>query len=461
MDARLLHRPRPRDVGLLVEAGLQLDDGDDLLVGLDGTDQRFHDRAVTGGAVERLLYGEDARVERRLLDERLDRRGERVVGMVDDDIGVTEHRKDVDVGLARGRQPGLGHGEPWIGLQVGPVELVHRPQAAEVERPVDRVHVVLADLELAHEELAHLGGHVGGYLEPHGAPAPPRPQLELHRGEQVVGLLVPQRGVGVTSDPEREVGFDLHAGEQHVEMRGDHLLEGDEALAVGHDDEAWEKSGDLHAREPAVAAGRVAHHHREVQREVGDVRERVPRVDTERREHREDALVEHAHHVLAVVVVERFPVGHPDPDVGEGGHDPVEEDPRLALGELVDARPDGGQLLARGEAVRRAHAEAGRDLVLQASNAHPEELVEVLAGDGEELGPLEQRHPVVGREGEDARVEVEPRELAVEEARLAAGDGRERRTHRATAFGGRPAERGALLIGSLACGSLTVRPSRR
>ena len=61
-------------------------------------------------------------------------------------------------------------------------------------------------------------------------------------------------------------------------------------------------------------------------------------------------------------------------------------------------------------------AEPGDQLVLQAGDADLEELVEVLAEDGAELGPLEQRHAVVGRRRQDAGVEVEPRQLPVEEA---------------------------------------------
>ena len=37
----------------------------------------------------------------------------------------------------------------------------------------------------------------------------------------------------------------------------------------------------------------VAHHHGQVEREVGDVRERVARVDAERRQHREHLRLEH------------------------------------------------------------------------------------------------------------------------------------------------------------------------
>jgi len=60
-------------------------------------------------------------------------------------------------------------------------------------------------------------------------------------------------------------------------------------------------------------------------------------------------------------------------------------------------------------------ADAGGHLVEQSGHPDLEELVEVLAEDGQELGPLEQGDGGVVDQGEDPLVEVEPRELAVDE----------------------------------------------
>ena len=81
------------------------------------------------------------------------------------------------------------------------------------------------------------------------------PQHDLHRGEQVFGL-VAELDVGVARDAERVVREHLHAGEQRVEVRGDDLLERHEARAVGNADEAREQRRHLHPREPLLAASR-------------------------------------------------------------------------------------------------------------------------------------------------------------------------------------------------------------
>ena len=65
------------------------------------------------------------------------------------------------------------------------------------------------------------------------------------------------------------------------------------------------------------------------------------------------------------------------------------------------------------------------DLRLQTCDADLEELVDVAAGDAQEAQPLEQRHRVVLGLGEDATIEFELAQLAIEQqARLAVGGGR-------------------------------------
>ena len=88
----------------LVEAGLDLDQHDDLLAGLGGVDQGTHDRRVAAGAVERLLDGQDVRILGRLLDEALDRRGERLVRVVEQDVALADGGEDVGLLVLVGRQ---------------------------------------------------------------------------------------------------------------------------------------------------------------------------------------------------------------------------------------------------------------------------------------------------------------------------------------------------------------------
>ncbi len=290
--------------------------------------------------------------------------------------------------------------------------------------PSASVDVVLGDVELTAEQLADLGDHVAVDLEAHGPPEAAPAQLELDGHEEVVGLLLLEREVGVAGDAEGEVVLDLHALEEAVEVGRDDLLERHEPLAVGEHHEPRQRGRHLHPGEAPLLGEPVAHGDREVERQVGDVGEGVAGVDGQRREHREDAVLELLDQHLAVVLVEVVPARQHHAVVGQAGHDLAEEHLLEAGRQLGDPVADREQLLGRRATVGGGAGEPRRDLVLEAGDADLEELVEVLAEDGAELGPLEQRHRRVGRERQDPLVEVEPRELAVEEPLRAVGRGR-------------------------------------
>jgi len=88
----------------------------------------------------------------------------------------------------------------------------------------------------------------------------------------------------------------------------------------------------------------------------------------------------------------------------------------LLLG--VDEAADGGELLVGGRAVGGKDGDASGELLLDAGDADHKELVKVGGEDREELDAFEER--MAGIEGflEDAEVELEPAELAVDIRRL-------------------------------------------
>ena len=86
VHARLLERARPLDVAPLVEARLELDDADALLAVLGRLDQRRRERRVVARAVDGRLQRRDGGILRGGAHERLDARGERVVGVLHDDV---------------------------------------------------------------------------------------------------------------------------------------------------------------------------------------------------------------------------------------------------------------------------------------------------------------------------------------------------------------------------------------
>ncbi len=178
-------------------------------------------------------------------------------------------------------------------VQIGAVEAVDGPQAAETERPGEPVDIVGAEAELLGQPLdRRLRGARVDLQADHGK-EPAAAQLLLEGEEEVVGGVVVEGQVGVPGDPEDTGLPDVHAGEQLVEERHHDLLEWDEALAPGQGQEAVDVRRDLHPGEALAASScAAAHLDADVEREVGDVGEGVARVDGQRGDHREDEAVE-------------------------------------------------------------------------------------------------------------------------------------------------------------------------
>ncbi len=190
VHARVLQRARPLDVGRLVEARLQLDDGRDLLAVLGGADERADDGRVGAGAVERLLDGEHVGIVGRLRDE-LDHVLERLVGVLQQDVALGDDAEDVVVLLQRRHD--LRRERLVACTRAGPRARADGHEVGQVQRPVEQVDVVGLEAQRRAQEGDHLGGRVVRDLEAHGAAALAPPQLLLDRLEQVVGLVLVDR----------------------------------------------------------------------------------------------------------------------------------------------------------------------------------------------------------------------------------------------------------------------------
>lgn len=160
---------------------------------------------------------------------------------------------------------------------------------------------------------------------------------------------------------------DVHPGEQHPEVRRAHLLDGDRLGAVGaHTHEAADVAGDLYACEALGVLTGVADDHREVEAEVGDVRERVRRVDGQRCEDGEDLLAEVCAQVVECGVVELVPVAHGEAGIAERGLEHFHPATGHVRVHPPRSRVDRLELVLGGEAVGTGGVDPGVDLLLKA-----------------------------------------------------------------------------------------------
>ncbi|MBG9885267.1 hypothetical protein ABE10_01425, partial [Bacillus toyonensis] len=214
VDAGLLELAGPDDVVRLVEARLDLHQGEHLLARLGGVDQRLHDRAVAGGAVQGLLDREHVRVACGLLQERLHARRERLVGVVHEHVGLADGFEDVGAFVVVARLEGHGRGgQVRLVVQVGPVDPGQVEEAAEVERAGEPVDLLVRDVELLQEQVEGDVVHVVGDLQADRWAEPSPEQLRLQRLDEVLRLVLLDLDVFVARETEGVVIEHLHAGE--------------------------------------------------------------------------------------------------------------------------------------------------------------------------------------------------------------------------------------------------------
>src|SRR6202047_2553757 len=161
---------RPANVGGLVEARLELDEGGHRLAGFRRLDQGAHDRTVGGGAIERLLNRDDLGIGRRLIEE-LDHHVEGFVRVVDDEILLFDREETVAAIIANTlRKARIIRLE----LEVRPVETDKFGTAVQGQHPLQDKNLVSHDIEFLGDKSAQLLGHAIVEFEPDDrTPAPP------------------------------------------------------------------------------------------------------------------------------------------------------------------------------------------------------------------------------------------------------------------------------------------------
>ncbi len=191
-------------------------------------------------------------------------------------------------------------------------------------------------------------------------------------------------------------------------------------------EKAWQHRWQLDARElgPPLMLDR----HREVLAPVGDVREGVAGVERERCQHRRDLALKIAGQERRQLLRVLSRLEELDAVGRELGAKRIGPASGLLIEHLPRPRANQRQLLLGRQAVGRDVLALGPHLFLQDRNANHEELVEVGPDDGEELDAFEQGMASIPRLVEDALVEGQPAELAVEVKRRGV-EGRSGRDH--------------------------------
>ena len=310
-------------------------------------------------------------------------------------------------------------------LQVRTVDAAKFEEHGRIERCRQAVHLIGADAQLVSEQLGKERAGFVGNLKTDRRSETTAQQLLLHGVEQVLCIILFHVDILVTGNAEGSRFLDDHAREQGFQVRDDQVLHGDEAVAhvggivVGHvvdGHETVQVSRNLHASEVGLAGSRVLHQHGEVDGTAGNVRERVGRIHGERRQNREHLLTVVARQALLFGGGELVPAQQHDLFLRQVGKNVIDHVVRVLVLQAVRLLADGAQLLPWAQSGGGRHGDAGVDAALQTCDANHEELVEVVREDRGEACAFDDRQIFVLGKFEDSLVELQPAQLAVEEA---------------------------------------------
>ena len=320
-------------------------------------------------------------------------------------------------------------------FKIGPVDGQKLRKLAQRQHAFDHEHLVVSHGERALHKAPKLGGHCRFHFEADHRAAAAALQRALEQAHQVFRLFF-HFDVGIADHAERALALHGVAGEQPRDEQAARLFERHDprrpAFGDREADEALDflRHADQRVHRLAVFGAMELEGDRKA--EVRDERERMRRIDRERRQHREDVLEEVVFEPGAVGLLQA--VAFHEHDVR--GLEFVAKLPPAGLlvgGEARYAIADLCKLLARREPVRAPGRDALAHLRLEARDADHEELVEVVGGDRKEPDLLEQRVLRVFGLLQDPAVEMQPGQLPVDEPLRAGeqvGDGVSRARHR-------------------------------
>ena len=178
-------------------------------------------------------------------------------------------------------------------------------------------------------------------------------------------------------------------------------------------DQLRQRVGNLDAGEVLHALG-VADQHSQVQAEVGDVGEGPPGVESQRCEHRKNGFGKVAVAGGQLARAQILIVENADAGLFERRQQLRSQTFLRVAQQLFHFAPDGYQLRGGAHVVRPHFRNACLQLCAQPRHPDHEELVQVGPEDGEKLGTFEQRVLLVFGLFQDAALETQQAELAVD-----------------------------------------------
>ena len=250
-------------------------------------------------------------------------------------------------------------------FEIGPIEAHELGELVERQHAVDQEHLVVGAGKRPLHESAQLRRHGGFELEADHRSAPAALEHRLELAHEILGLFL-DLDLGVADDAEGALPLDRIAGKQASDEQPDHLFERDHAgggrsLGARQTHEAVDLVRHADERVHRLAVARARKLQRNGEAEIGNERERMRRIDGERRQQRKDLPEKIVLEPDLLFLRHLRSVDQHDALLGQ--HLPKLA-PALLLvaGEHADRLGDAGELLGRGQPVRALDGDAGAQL---------------------------------------------------------------------------------------------------
>ena len=250
----------------------------------------------------------------------------------------------------------------------------------EAEQAVNKSKFFFADAQLADDERAQGLRGLCLHLQTNDAAATTTLQRAFKIAHKVFGFFF-NFDIAVTQQAKRALPYDVVAREETTKEKTDHIFERDEmdnfaVVAVRQTHEALDLRRDRQQRIHRLAIGLTTQLQRQRETEIGDERERMGRINGERREDREDLFEETRFEPRKFFGRHLLGGEHGDARAAQFRADRKPE-ALLLLHERVGAGIDTVELLRRCEAVLAQRLDTGANLTAQARHADHVKFVEV------------------------------------------------------------------------------------
>ncbi|MPM31515.1 hypothetical protein SDC9_78070 [bioreactor metagenome] len=232
----------------------------------------------------------------------------------------------------------------------------------------------------------------------------------LDRHQQVFHALLGDVEIHVAGDPEGKAVEDFAAGEKLRQLTFNQILkqhEGRSRRRVDRLDEARQHAGNLDEGEH-LALVRQPQTYRQLDRAVAEHRERMARIDRQRRQYRQHFDLKITRQFPPAGFREFGDPAQPDPVAFQFRQQFGRQNPMLALQQLVKPGADSEQLFFRREPRIVGGGVAELQQLAQSGHANHEELVEIAAEDGDEFQPFQHRDFIAGGFVQHPGVEIKP-----------------------------------------------------